>query len=248
MVSVTFSLILTVGAGALLAGFVTGLAGFGTGLAALGFWLHVIDPMLAAPLVVICSVVAQSQSLLTVRRAIDLSRLWPFVLGGLLGVPLGVFILAYIEADAFRAAVGIFLVAYTSFMLWSRSLPAIAWGGRAADGAVGFGGGILGGAAGLSGPLPTIWCGLRGWNKDQQRAVFQPFNLSVLGWALIAYWTQGVLTAEVATLTLICLPGTLLGARLGAKSYGRVDDRQFRNIVLWLLFASGLTLILSNAL
>ncbi len=41
-------LILTIGAGALVAGFVSGLAGFGTGLVALGFWLHVIDPLLAA--------------------------------------------------------------------------------------------------------------------------------------------------------------------------------------------------------
>ncbi len=244
----TLALILTVGAGALLAGFVTGLAGFGTGLAALGFWLHVIDPLLAAPLVVICSVVGQSQSLLTVRRAIELSRLWPFVLGGVLGVPLGVYTLAYVEADSFRAAVGVFLVLYTSFMLSLRSLPAIAWGGRAADGVVGFGGGVLGGAAGLSGPLPTIWCGLRGWSKDQQRAIFQPFNLTVLGWALVAYGAQGVLTVEVGLLTMICLPGTLSGAWLGARCYGRVDDRQFRAIVLWLLFASGVTLTLSNAL
>ena len=244
----TLALILTVGSGAALAGFVTGLAGFGTGLAALGFWLHVIDPLLAAPLVVICSVVAQSQSLMTVRRAIVFARLWPFVLGGILGVPLGVYALAYVEADTFRAAVGVFLVLYTSFMLGLRKFPVIAWGGRTADGVVGFGGGVLGGAAGLSGPLPTIWCGLRGWNRNQQRAVYQPFNLAVLGWALIAYWAQGVLTVEVGTLTLICLPGTLLGAWLGARCYGRVDDRQFRVIVLWLLFASGVTLTLSNAL
>ena len=76
----------------------------------------------------------------------------------------------------------------------------VAWGGRAADGVVGFGGGVLGGAAGLSGPLPTIWCGLRGWNRSRQRAVYQPFNLAVLSWALIAYWAQGVLTAEVGYL------------------------------------------------
>ena len=68
-------LILTIGAGALAAGFVSGLAGFGTGLVALGFWLHVIDPLLAAPLVVICSVVAQAQSILVVRRGIRPARL-----------------------------------------------------------------------------------------------------------------------------------------------------------------------------
>jgi hypothetical protein len=51
-------------------GVVTGLAGFGTGLTALAFWLHVVNPVVAAALVVACSVVGQVQSLYTVRRAI----------------------------------------------------------------------------------------------------------------------------------------------------------------------------------
>jgi uncharacterized membrane protein YfcA len=132
----TAALVLTVAAGALTAGFVSGLAGFGTGLVALGFWLHVMDPVLAAPLVVICSVVAQAQSLPRIRRAMNLARLWPFLLGGLVGVPLGVFALDHIEAETFRAVVGLFLVVYAGSMLPARSLPVVAWGGRGADAAV----------------------------------------------------------------------------------------------------------------
>jgi hypothetical protein len=49
--------------GAFAGGFVSGLAGFGTGLTALGIWLQVVDPVLAAPLVVICSVVSQGLTL-----------------------------------------------------------------------------------------------------------------------------------------------------------------------------------------
>lgn len=235
---------LVVAVGALCAGFVTGLAGFGTGLVALGFWLHVIEPRVAAPLVVICSVAGQTQSLIAVRRAFDLRRLLPFLAGGLLGVPLGVAALGWIDAATFRLAVGLFLLVYAGTMLASRRLPVVARGGRAADAAVGLGGGILGGAAGLSGPLPTIWCSLKGWTKDGQRAVFQPFNLAILSWALVAQAWDGVLTAEVGRLTLICLPGVLIGAWTGAKTYGRIDDRQFRLLVLWLLFGAGLTLAL----
>ena len=241
-------LILIAGAGALVAGFVSGLAGFGTGLVALGFWLHVIDPLLAAPLVVICSVVAQAQSILVVRHGIRPARLWPFLVGGFLGVPLGVAALGAVEVAAFRAIVGVFLIAYAGFMLALRELPVLAWGGRAADGAVGLAGGVMGGIAGLSGPLPTIWCGLRGWTKDQQRGVYQPFNLAVLGFALGVYALEGVVTAQVAELTLICLPATLLGVWFGLKSYGHIDERQFRGLVLWLLLASGLTLTVSNLL
>ena len=241
-------LIVIVAAGALAAGFVSGLAGFGTGLVALGFWLHAIDPLLAAPLVAICSVVGQIQSLVSLRRSIRVSRLWPFLLGGVLGVPAGVALLDRLDVATFRAVIGLFLIAYCAAMLAARRLPVVAWGGRGADGAVGLAGGVMGGTAGLSGPLPTIWCGLRGWAKDDQRAVYQPFNLAVLSLALAAYATQGFVTATVIELALVCLPATLLGVWLGLKSYGRINDRQFRLLVLWLLLASGIVLAVSNLL
>ena len=242
------SIALIVLAGALLAGFVNGLAGFGTGLVALGLWLHVIDPILAAPLVVICSVAAQMLSLFSIKPALNLHRLWPFLLGGILGVPIGVMALDRIEVGSFRIFVGTFLFIYCAAMLASRRLPVVDRGGRPADGAVGFAGGILGGAAGLSGVLPTVWCGLKGWGKTEQRAVYQPFNLAVLSWALAAQAQQGFITAEVGRLTLICLPGTVLGVWLGVKAFGRVDDRQFRLIILWLLLASGSVLTVTNLL
>ena len=56
--------------GAFCGGFVNGLAGFGTGLTALGFWLHVVNPGVAATLIAACSIVGQVQSLFTLRRAL----------------------------------------------------------------------------------------------------------------------------------------------------------------------------------
>jgi len=234
------------GFGAGLAGFVTGLAGFGTGLFALGFWLHMIEPSLAAPLVVICSVAGQSRSLLRLRRDLDFSRAWPFLIGGLAGVPLGVAAWGYLDSALFKFLIGTFLVIYSSLMLSLPRLPGVTWGGIAADGVVGLGGGILGGLAGLSGPLPTVWCGLRGWTKDQQRATFQIFNLAVLFTVLAAYGISGFLTADIGLLSLLCVPCVILGAGLGARLYLHFTDRQFRLIVLWLLMLSGITLSVSN--
>src|SRR5690606_11928816 len=91
----------------------------------------------------------------------------------------------------------------------------VKWGGRIADGFVGLSGGILGGFAGLSGVLPTIWAAIRGWSKPERRGVFQAFNLTVLGTALIAYAFAGLLTAEVGSLILTAVPGTLIGSWTG---------------------------------
>jgi uncharacterized membrane protein YfcA len=122
---------------------------------------------------------------------------------------------------------------------------AFRFGGKPADAAVGFAGGILGGLAGLSGPLPTLWASIRGWTKDQRRGVFQIFNGTVLGAALLLQIASGFVRTEVFWLALLALPGTLVGAWIGARVYQALSDRNFYDIVLGLLFLSGLGLVWS---
>jgi hypothetical protein len=234
---------LVVVGGAFAGGFVSGLAGFGTGLMALGIWLHVLDPASAAVLVVVCSVVAQVQTIPTIWHAIDRARVGPMILAGLFGVPIGSWLLHRIDPNAFRLGMGLLLVAFSSFMLVGRQATRVAGGGHLADAAVGFAGGILGGLAGLSGPPPIVWATLRGWSKDERRGVFQAFNLAILLAAGLTYAASGRLTGEVGRLVLAALPGTLLGAWLGARTYRQLSDRRFHEVVLGLLGVSGLALV-----
>lgn len=230
-------------AGALVGGFVSGLSGFGTGLAALPLWLAVLPPVLAAPLVVACSVVAQFVTLRAIWHALDWRRVLPFVAGGLAGVPVGATLLSLLSATLFKLLIGIFLIAFSAAMLARCALPVLTIGGRIADAAVGLGGGLLGGLAGLSGPLPIVWASLRGWSKDARRAVFQAFNLSILLFAFAAQAWAGFVTLELGRLVLIALPGTLLGAWLGRRVYARLDDDRFGRVVLWLLLVSGISIV-----
>lgn len=111
-------------AGALCGGFVTGLSGFGTGLTALDLWLYVLDPATAAALVVTCWVIGQVQSLCSMRRAVSWTRLWPFLIGGAAGVPLGVMALRLVDAQALKGLLGVFLVGYAGLMLSLSNLTA----------------------------------------------------------------------------------------------------------------------------
>src|SRR5262245_20672609 len=94
--------------GALAGGFVSGLAGFGTALMALGIWLYVLPPAIAVPLVLICSVVAQISTLPSIWKAIDFSIVWPFLVGGLIGVPLGTMLIADADPKVFKLNLGLF--------------------------------------------------------------------------------------------------------------------------------------------
>ncbi|MFO1115789.1 MAG: sulfite exporter TauE/SafE family protein [Beijerinckiaceae bacterium] len=234
---------LVIFAGALLGGFVSGLAGFGTALTAIGIWLHVAPPAVVAPLIVCCSCVAQSQTLPRIWKSINWRRIWPMIAAGIVGVPIGAWLLTLAEPRLFRLGIGILLVVFCSAMLLLRARPTTQWGGKAADAAIGFGGGIMGGLAGLSGPLPTIWASLRGWPKDERRGLFQAYNTTMLLWTLVAFVARGLVTAEVGRMFLVALPGTLIGAWLGMLVYRRLSDSRFHDVALLILVFSGASLI-----
>ncbi len=228
--------------GALAGGFVSGLAGFGTALMALGIWLYVLPPSAAVPLVLICSVVAQTTTLPSMWKSFDLTLVWPFLIGGLLGVPLGTMLVAHADPTIFKLTVGILLLVFPTALYFSAPM-AFDFGGKIADGIVGFIGGILGGLAGLSGPPPILWASVRGWGKDERRGVFQTFNWTVLFVALCLQAASGLVAREVIWLAVLAFPGTVLGSWIGARLYHALNDRNFRDVVLGMLVLSGAILV-----
>jgi uncharacterized membrane protein YfcA len=232
--------------GALAGGFVAGLAGFGTALMALGIWLYVLPPSLAVPLVLICSVVAQSSTLPSMWKSFDLTLVWPFVIGGLFGVPIGTMLVAHADPNVFKLTVGVFLLVFPIALYFNRTPLAFRFGGKVADAAIGFAGGILGGLAGLSGPLPILWASVRGWGKGERRGIFQIYNWTVLAAALCLQVASGLVGQEVVWLALVAFPGTIIGASLGARLYHALNDRNFTDVVLALLLLSGVGLVWSS--
>jgi uncharacterized membrane protein YfcA len=240
MTTLAFVLLLL---GALAGGFVSGLAGFGTALMALGIWLYVLPPSTAVPLVLICSIVAQTSTLPSFWRSIDFKLVWPFLIGGLAGVPLGIMLIVHADPRVFKLSFGVLLLVFPAALYFNRAPVAVSFGGRVADAIVGFAGGILGGLAGLSGPLPILWASVRGWDKDERRGVFQTFNWTILTASLCLQAGTGLVTREVVWLAWLALPATIFGAWFGARTYHALSDRNFRDVVLGLLFLSGAGLV-----
>jgi len=230
--------------GAFAAAFVAGAAGFGDALVAGAIWLHVLAPVEAVPLIVATGLVMHSLPVWRLRRQLRFDRLAPFALPGILGVPLGIWLLQSTSPEPFRHVIGWLLIVYAGLALGFARLAVAEAGGRAADGAIGLLGGVLGGFAGLSGVLPTLWTGLRGWPKDRQRGVYQPFIWLMHALTLASLALAGMLTAATGPRLLWCLPAIAAGSWLGLKLYHRLDERRFRRAVLALLLASGLALVL----
>lgn len=241
----TSELLLLAG-GAAVAGLVQGISGFAFAMVAMSVWVWGIEPRLAAAMAVCGGLLGQCIQLFTVRRGLRPGALLPFVLGGLAGVPLGVWALPHLNPALFKATLGLFLVLCCPMMLWADRLPRVTVGGRWADGLVGMLGGVMGGIAGFSGVLPSLWVTLRGWDKDLQRGVIQNFSLAALAATLLAYIVSGALTADMASKFAVVAPAMLLPSLIGARIYHGLSPAAFRRVVLLLLSAAGVAMVVAG--
>lgn len=232
-------------AGAAAGGFVNGLAGFGTSLFALGFFLSVLPPTQSVALVLLLSVTTGLQGLWVVRAAIldNPRRLMRFLLPALVGIPLGVLSLRYVDVQALKLVIAGFLLIYGGFFTVRRNLPKIDHPTPVVDVIVGFFGGVLGGLASLSGALPTMWCSMRAWPKAETRAVLQPFNVCVLALSAALLALRGAYTPETLRFALIAVPTALVSAQIGIILFKRVPDTTFRRLLIILCFVSGMSLM-----
>lgn len=232
--------------GAFLAALVIGSAGFAFAIVVTGIWIHVLPPPVLVLLAATCATLLHAVSIWRFRRDIEFGLLWPFLIGSVLGVPLGVLALQRVDTALFRHLFGAFMIAYGIYMLARPHLvavklaPAVA---RLADGAVGWVGGIMGGLAMLHGTPATIWCSLRGWDKRRTRCVYQPYIgfTSILVMLVVGFHVD-VDKAQLGMYLLVCLPALAAGLWLGFRLFHWISEERFRRLLLWLILASGVSL------
>jgi len=273
-----FTLALLLG-GAFAAAFVSGLTGFGSALVTLGFWLYVMPPQLAVPLVCLSGAVAHISGLRAAFEAVPADRLLALSAPGVIGLPIGIALLAVVDTATMKPIAGVIILGISLSLLALSlrrrfaPLPGAAGGAGAATVAgasattsvnggtasipegtpargplvvLGLIGGVLGGLAGLSGALPALYAQLMRWPKGMQRPLFQVFNMTVLGLAVVGAGISGILGPAFVLATALALPVILIGSEAGRFAFRYVDEGAFRLIVLVMLCVSGTRLLMSG--
>jgi uncharacterized membrane protein YfcA len=232
---------------AFVGGFASGLAGFAMGFVVSGIWLHILTPVQTTALVVGYGLLTQGYGVWKLRHALAWKNIAPFIAGGIVGVPIGTLLLTYINPAYLRSGVGVLLIIYGIYGLAQPKLKPVP-SNVPTDIGIGFVNGIVAGMTGLPGFIITIWCQLRGWTKDFQRAVFQPVLLAAIVANVISLAVAGVITADVLRLYALGLPAMVAGLWVGFKLYGKLDDAAFRKVILVLLLLAGLGLIIPRGI
>lgn len=233
----------------IISGFISGMTGFGFSFfGALGLFLF--EPKELIPLLLMLSTVTQVASIWSLRDSmVPLSRWWvdgplPFIVGGAMGVPIGIFLLYALNAQALCELVGFIILGYSTWSFFStpRTIsPLLKIKARIMTG---FTGGIIGGFTAAPGSAVAIWGTLTGTSKEKQRAIVQPFIVCIQLFALYEQMIKpnGIpieLMIYAAILCIAILPVNQLGVRV----FRKIKDLTFRRATLLLLAGMGVALI-----
>lgn len=225
-----------------LAALAASIVGFAfSALAGSGFAYLRLDPLHAVHTLVVCSIAIQLYAVWKIRGAIRWQPLMPMIAAGAATVPLGVWVLPHVDSAVYAIGLGLFLSAYGSYAGFHREHRALP-GSTFVDVVVGALGGLTGGLAGLPGPSVTIWCSLRGFDKLQQRAAYQPFILVMQVITLLCLHWQDT-ASSLALDDLRFVPFALIGGVAGFALFQRMTNRQFHAVMSMLLVVSGIGLL-----
>ena len=234
-------------AGAFLGAVANGAVGFAFVIIVTVFWVHVLSPIAIVTLAAACGSILHIASVWHFRKQIILGRLWPFLAGALLGAPLGVLALRYIQVEQFRIVIGILFVAYAIFVIIRPKLTAKRFSktdSKLADAAIGWVSGIIGGTVLMHGILPTIWCGLRGWDKAHSRSIYQPYILFTNVYVMLLAGSNIIAEIfNVAVFFLACLPALAAGFFVGIRLFHWISEELFLRLIVAFVLISGLLLL-----
>src|ERR1700692_1732008 len=216
----------------------SGLSGFGfSAIGAISLWL--LPPARAVPLLMALSSANQIMSLRQIRADMKPVRQWwpngpaPFILGGLVGVPIGLSILHSLPTPVLMVTFGAFLVAYAAYSIVAPANPRVTTSGNwAASVLVGMMGGIVGGFTAFPGAAVVLWAGRRGLPKEESRGIVQPyiFSMQALSLGMLAVQHPSTFNAAFSSLfaitVVVVLPCTLMGVYI----YKSLSDVSFRRV------------------
>lgn len=233
----------------------SGLSGFG--FSAIGaLCLLLLPPKLGVPLLMGLSTANQLMSLGQLKADMKPLREWwpdgpaPYLLGGLVGVPVGLSILHSLPTSTLMAVFGGFLVIYAAYsMLKPEGLHVPAKSNWMASSLVGLVGGVIGGFTAFPGAAVVVWSGLRRLPKSESRAIVQPYilGLQIVSLVLLAIQHPETFNGTFWTLLLISIPVVLPCTLLGVNLYKSLSDINFRRVTFMLLGTSGVGLLVKAA-
>jgi uncharacterized protein len=218
------------------------LVGFGSAMIAMGVLTPLLGLATAAPLVALVAATLEAVVLLRYRAALNWRAVWQLVLGSVVGIPIGMFVVTVVNERMALAVLGGVICGYVVYAWLGRKPPLIAATPAWTYG-TGLLAGALGGAYNTSAPPVILYGECRRWSPDEFRGNLQGFFLANDAFIVLAHAGSGNLNRVVWTNYALALPAIAAALWLGLRLAPRLDAARLRQATLVLLMVIGLKLV-----
>lgn len=217
--------------------------GFGESLIAVPLLIFFIPIEIAVPLSVLISIFVAAIVVIQDRKQIQFNSAKWLLIFAALGIPIGLFLLVYVNETIVKATLGMLIILYAAYSLLSKSNFKLESDNRTWLFICGFLSGILGGAYGLNGPPVVIYGDIRNWTARHFRATLQAYFLPASTLGMVGYWSQGLWTSTVTYYFLISFPVVIPTIFLGRYLNHKLEEGSFLKYVYVGLISVGMILM-----
>jgi uncharacterized membrane protein YfcA len=220
---------------------VAGTVGFGLGMTATPVLLLVLDPRSAVLMVNTAGIAVYITVMYQTRRALPIRAMAPIGLAGLVGAPIGVYVLSSVSTSALRISI-------TVLILITAVAVAFNVGGgmgraRPLGPILGLVVGALVSGFGIGGPLMVLYFLNYRWSSEAMRASLAFYFLLIMSTSLVGYVVAGLYTTERIELVLIVAIPVLVGFGLSGLLLRRLNEGSFRRGVIGVIVLTSLMVL-----
>lgn len=215
--------------------------GFGIGMTTTPVLLLLLEPQ---TVVVVVNTVSLALFVLIIHQTRDhlsVREMTPLGVAGLLGVPVGVFILSSASASALRISITALIILLTLAVVFNVRGPIPR--SNLIGPVVAFVVAVLLTSLGIGGPLMALFLLTRGWPPQTVRGSLALYFLAVEVAGVVGYGVAGLFTAErIALIAVVTLP-VLLGFGLATILVRRMNERVFQHAVVVVILTTSLMVL-----
>jgi uncharacterized protein len=222
-------------------GLIQGLSGFGSALVSISLLPFFMELKTAVPFVAINAMIISAINYHSVRSHFKLKDFTSLLIGSIIGAPIGIMILKFVNPDITKTILGALIIAYSLYCLLKKHTVTVKlkpiWAYIA-----GITAGIFGGSCTVNGPPVIIYLTKKYEDKHKIKAILAGFFLAAGIVNIIMFAVNGLYTLPVCKYSAGFAVLTILGVFTGNHYYNKINHDIFKKFIYVFLFISGMFL------
>ncbi|WP_112182523.1 sulfite exporter TauE/SafE family protein [Paraliobacillus zengyii] len=216
--------------------------GFGFSILATPFLFLLFEPIEAIQINLILSLVISSALIIKIRKDIDFGILRRFVVGSVMGLPVGIMIFLLVDIDRLKLGVSLIILVLTIMLILTFRINQ----NKKRDLIVGGLSGLFTTSIGMPGPPLLLYFSGTDTKKEKLRGTTLAFYLFIYFISLVIQVIFAGTNKIIWVSSLWALPLVFVGLYLGQLLFKRINQSVFRIFTYIILLFTGIYLLIES--